>query len=132
MGMEDEFRFNSARRFRELKEAVDQVLSWTKAHGAVLMPRGGWANLERIYGPTRGPLVALTGKDLPGIFEKYFGQIEAGQQANPPWVKFVSEVCNKVHIISRSNGLTRSAIKKYRTRLKKKPESLRTRRPHRP
>ena len=122
MGIEDEFRYDSARRFRELKEAVDQVLNWTSGHQAVPMPRGGWANLERIYGPTRGPLVALTGKDLPGIFEKYIGQIEAGQQANPPWVKFVSEVCKKVRIISRSNGLTPSAIKKYKMRLKKKPD----------
>jgi hypothetical protein len=122
MGIEDEFRYDSARRFQELKEAVDQVLSWTSGYQAEPIPRGGWVDLERIYGPTRGPLVSLTGKDLPGIFEKYIGQIEAGRQTNPPWVKFVSEVCKKVRIISRSNGLTPSAIRKNRKRLKSTPD----------
>jgi hypothetical protein len=111
---EDGYDFNSARRLRELMEAVDQVLKWMDGYDEAAIPEGGgWAWLAEAYGPTRAPLVALAGKILPTIFEKHFGKIEG----NAPWIKFVRTVCETAHISSRTGDLTPDAIKKYRKRL---------------
>jgi hypothetical protein len=113
--IEDGYDFNSARRLRELIETVDEVLKWMEnGYAEAPIPKGGgWASLEKTYGDTRTPLVWLTGKGLPTIFEKYFGEIKG----NAPWIKFVRTVGQKAHISSRTDDLTPDAIKKNRKRL---------------
>jgi hypothetical protein len=66
--------FNSARRLRELIEAVEQVSQWMEYYNEDLVPKIAWSKVEKIYGPTHSPELWLIGKRLPSIFTKYFGQ----------------------------------------------------------
>jgi hypothetical protein len=118
--------FGSARRLRELTEAVAQVARWMKHFDEFTAPNQ-WARLEKIYGGTRSPRVWLTGKALPSIFEKHFGRIKgassrdrvSGKRTYAPWVHFVLAVADAARIRSTTGSLSLATIVSDRERMAK-------------
>jgi hypothetical protein len=122
--IDDGQEFGSARRLRELIEAVAQVTQWMKHFDEFTAPNQ-WARLENVYGRTRSPLVWLVGKELPSIFEKHFGPIKGagssrdrvtGKRAYALWVQFILSVCQIARITSKTGDLSEATIEKYRKR----------------
>src|SRR5262245_30154988 len=82
-GLEDEVDFNSAQRLRELIESVHQISCWVEDYDENLVPEVGWSKLEKRFGRAHSPELWLIGKQLPKLFDKYFGRALDPRRALP-------------------------------------------------
>ena len=116
--------FNSAQRLRELIQCVDQVDCWMKNYSEDLVPKSGWSKLGR----THSPELWLLGKQLPAIFDKYFGHWKGGRRARGTigsrCDSFVVSVLNYAGIKTNKNKpYDLDTVGKYRRRARK-PEGF--------